>query len=202
MPTLRNKNKYSGQSLVEILVAVTVGVVIILGVITIIAPSLKISTDTLRGQIASALGKQLLDNVRVMAEGTWHSIDFLATSSANKYYLITSSSPFMATSGIESVAVATTTYTRYFYLNDFSRGGVVDPSTKVLTVVFSLQGGTNRTLQTYLTRSNDVIFDQTDWSGGGNQAGPITRNTTYNLFATSSGIDYATSTGSIVIQGF
>jgi type II secretory pathway pseudopilin PulG len=197
----------TGQSLVEILIAVIVGMILILGAVAVIGPSLKNSTQASRAQVAIALGKELLENTRAFSEANWHNIGNLSTSSANHYYLNTSSSQFVAVSGDESVTVATTTYTRYFYVEDVYRdgsgkiisgSGTYDPSTKKITVVYKWPGSAPRTMPMYITRLKNSIFSQTDWSGGGGQEGPVT--TTNNRFGTSTGIDFTSSTGSIIIK--
>ncbi len=208
----------AGQSIIELLVAIGVGTLLIVGAIAIISPAIKTQGDTTRLQVAAGLGKQLLDNTRVLAEADWHNLDALSTSTANHYYLVASTSPYTVATGTESVAVATTTYTRYFYLEDVYRsastnridaGGMVyDPSTKKITVVYGWGNITNA-ISSYVARTNDNVFSQTDWSGGANQDGPLTVTTTNTKFSTSTNIGYVTSTasptstaGSLVIQGF
>jgi type II secretory pathway pseudopilin PulG len=88
------KLKY-GQSLIEILVAVGVGTIMLLGAITALSPVIKSSTDANRSQVGAVLGKELLDNVRVFSQADWHNVSSLATSSANKYYLAQSTSGYV-----------------------------------------------------------------------------------------------------------
>ena len=52
--------------------------------------------------------RRTLNNVRVWSESGWSNVTALATGSAYNYYLITSSSPYAATSGIQSIVVGTT----------------------------------------------------------------------------------------------
>lgn len=201
----------AGQSLVEVLVAIAIGVILIAGAITIISPALDTHRTVQGAKIAGGLGKELLEDVRVLAESDWHAIDSLATTSANTYYLVASTSPFTVSSGIESVAVATTTYTRYFYLDDVYRNvsgrilsdtsGSYDPSTKKVTVRFTWPPVASNTITSYLTRSRGRLFIQTDWSKGGNAEGPVTVTSSNTSFSTSSGVDYSTTTGSIRILG-
>ncbi len=198
-----------GLSLAEILVAVAVGTLLVIAAATIIAPAIKINTQSGRAQAGSALAKELLDNVRVWSEGDWHRIQGLATSSANHYYLNTASSPFASSSGDESVTISTTTYKRYFYVDDVLRksdpsqdiaasGAPTDPSTKKITVAYSWPQGATNTIAIYLTRYRDNVLDETDWSGGPGQDGPVT--STNSRFATSTKIDYTTTTGSIYVK--
>ena len=197
-----------GQSLVEVLVAIAIGAILVVAAVTIIAPALRVNTQASRVQIAASLAKELSDSVRVWAEGDWHSILDLATTSANTYYLIASSSPFTATSGVESVLVSTTTYSRYFYVEDVLRdssgyiatsSGSNDPSTKQVTVGYHWPQGTTTTYSFYLTRHRNNVFRQTDWSGGSGQSGPAT--TTNSQFSTSTSVIlHASTTGSLILN--
>jgi len=197
-------NKRSGQSLVEVLVAVVIGVIIITAAVTLITPALQGNTKAMRVQAGSAVGKQLLDNVVVFANANWDNLTALATSSANKYYLNTSSSPFTAATGTENVTVGSTTFNRYFYIDDVYRdsasngaisgsGIYYDPSTKKATVIYTWPAGATATMHTYLTRSKNSIFHQTNWYGGPGFNEPVTTGT--SAFATSSNIDYTNTTG-------
>jgi type II secretory pathway pseudopilin PulG len=189
-----------GQSLIEILIGVAIGSIMIIAAASVIAPVLNINTDASRAQAGAALGKELLDNVSVWAEGDWHRIAGLATSSAYHFYLNASSSPFSSSTGDESVTVSTTTYKRFFYVDDVYRdaaGNIAsapyyDPSTKKITVGYSWPGTATTTISAYLTRSSNMVFVQADWSGGPNQAGPVT--STNSKFASStSNINYSTA---------
>jgi len=395
-----------GQSLLEILVALGVGTLLIIAATTIILPALRTNTQADKVQVSSSLGKELLENIRVFSERDWHNIYNLATSSANKYFLASAASPFLAATGTEGISadgiasglvgywkldetagttafdfsgsgnngtlagsvlpvptsgkvsgalffnglsskinlgsvtvganatiaawvntagggeipvfsdrtsgtlyfgmaggrffiydnpatpspsmtsnalINTSTwhhivwtsngtissmyidgvldksqaqtrsgsagvsnigwdasniteffpgsiddvrvynralsanevksiynaaiYTRYFYLDDVGRdvsgniissGGTNDPSTKKATVVYGWPAGPTSSFPTYLTRFQNKVLDQTDWSGGPGQDGPAT--STNNKFSTSTQIFYATTTGSIIIQ--
>ncbi len=197
-----------GQSLVEVLVAVAIGALFVIAAITIIAPAINVSSEAGKIQTGTALARQLLDNVRTWADGDWHNVLNMATSSANKYYLSSSTSPFSSISGQESVKISTTTYTRFFYFDDVYRdvsdlvvtsGGSYDPSTKKVTIVYKWPPiNATHTLSAYITRSANRAFWQTDWFNGPGQNGPVT--TTNSGFSTSSNIDYTTSSGSIYIK--
>jgi len=92
-----------GQSLIEILIAMTIGALFIIAAVSIITPALKINTQTYRVQTGVGLAKELLENVRVWSEGDWHNVSNLATTSANRYFLNASVSPFVVATGTESV---------------------------------------------------------------------------------------------------
>jgi hypothetical protein len=203
------KNK-KGQSIIELIVAMAIGVILLVGGVSAIVPVLKISGNVARIQAASALGKELLDNTRVLADSNWHSLIGLSMGSANSYYLVASTSPFTVATGTESIIAATTTYTRYFYLEDVYRnppfitsgGSEYDPSTKKITVVYSWPPSASNTIISYLTRVGDDVVSVSDWTGGGFQDGPILATRANRSFATSSGIDYTGTPGSIVVNGF
>lgn len=93
-----------GQSLIEVLVATAVGAIMIIAAITVIAPAMRSNTEVIRVQIGAALGRELLDNVRVFSEADWHNLSRLATTSANQYFLATGST-FRAATGTEGVTV-------------------------------------------------------------------------------------------------
>ncbi len=197
----------NGQSIIEVLVASAVGVILITGAIVIIAPTLKGSSASTTRSVSVARAVDLLENVRAWSESDWNRIASLSTSTASQYYLTTSTSPFSVQSGVESLRLSTTTYTRYFRVSDVYRdgsgaivasSGSLDPSTKKITAVYSLQNNATSSMVTYVTRWGHRIIFQSDWSGGGNASGSAT--TTNNTFATSSNVNVVTSTGSIYIN--
>jgi hypothetical protein len=198
----------SGQSLIEILIAVVVGVIMILGTAAIIAPALKSHTASTRGQVAGALGKELLDNVHVFAEADWHNITRLVSGPGTVYYLNATTSPFSSVTGTQSIVIATTTYTRYFYVEPVNRdssgyiatGGTInDPSTKKITVVSGWTGGPTSSLATYLTRHRLQLHIQTDWTGGPTQEGPLT-TVNARFASSSSNANYTSTVGSVMIR--
>ena len=136
---------HRGQSLIELLVALGVGVLFIVAAVSIIAPALTINKNAGNAQTVAALSQELSDNIRAWKGSGWSNIANLATSSANHYYLNTSVSPFTAVSGDEFVAVGSNNYKRYFYVSDVYRdgsgnitstisGNTYDPSTKQITI--------------------------------------------------------------------
>lgn len=196
-----------GQSLVEVLIATGLGALFVLAAATIIAPAIKISSQAGKAQVGAAVAKKLAENIRVWSEGDWHNINNLATTSANHYHLATSSSPFTSISGDETLTVSSTTYTRYFYVDDVNRdtsdiivsaGGSYDPSTKKITVEYGWPNNATETLIFYLARSINRVFQQTDWSGGPGLEGPTSSTT--SRFSTSTKIDITTTTGAIYID--
>jgi Tfp pilus assembly protein PilV len=199
----------SGQSISEVLIAIAVGAIFMVAAVAVIAPALRENSQAGNVQEGATVAQALLDNVRVWSESGWSNVTSLATGTVHQYYLVTSSSPYTATSGIQSLTIGTTTYVRYFYLSDAYRtsGGNIssastsntyDPSTKQITVVYNWTQGTTSTISTYLTRNDDAVTVQTDWSGGPGATSAAT--SAGSQFASSTNIDYSTTTGSIYVS--
>lgn len=198
----------SGQSLIEVLIAMVIGTIMVVAAVSIITPVLQTSTAVNKAEVAIALGKELAENVRIVAGADWHAIDSLATTTQYSYHVTTATSPFAVVAGDENIVLATSTYTRYFFVDDVKRdvsgvitaiGGTYDPSTKKATVVYgpTARGGTS-TIVSYLTRARTKVFVQTDWSGGAGVEGPAT--STSNRFATSTQVDAMRTVGSLLIS--
>lgn len=191
------------------MIAIAIGAIFMGGAAMIISPSLLETGQAGKIQTGATLAQSLLNNVRVWSEGNWNNVLSLATGSAYQHYLITSSSPYTATSGIQSVVIETTTYTDSFYLVDAYRtsgggissassGNTYDPSTKQVIALYQWTHGVTGTISTYITRNENDIFYQRDWSGG--PASSLVVTSTNNQFASSSNIDYTTSTGSLYVS--
>jgi type II secretory pathway pseudopilin PulG len=198
-----------GQSIAELLIAIAVGAIFMVAAVTIIVPALNENGQAGNIQQSATVAQDLLNNVRVWSEAGWSNITSLSTGTAYQYYLVTSSSPYTIAQGIQSIAIGTTTYFRYFYLSDAYRtsgggitstpiGNTYDPSTKQVFVVYNWTQGVTSTMSTYLTRNGDAAMDQTDWSGGPGASNAAT--SVNNQFASSSNIDYSTTTGSIYVS--
>lgn len=140
-----------GQSLVEILIAVAVGVILVGGALTIISPTLKTGGDAARLQVAAALGRELMENVRSMGEGGWHTLD-LATTSANRYFLHTSPSPFTVASGTESIVLP-------------------DISSNLLAYWRFEEGTASTTLNFASSSMNALLYNDVSWTSGYLQKG-------------------------------
>lgn len=118
--------KQSGQSLIEILVAIGVGVIMLVGAVTALTPAIKSLTDVSRTQGASAISKELLDNLRIFTEENWHNIDTLSTST--KYFLNTATSTFVVATGTEAVVAdgITSGLVGYWKMDDNTVASVMD----------------------------------------------------------------------------
>ncbi len=217
--------KSAGQSLVEILIAISVGAILIGGATTVIIAILRSNLETRNVQIATSLVQEYLDSVQSLAESDWHIIYTPPSDkgSDSQFYLAASGTSFTILAGATSTVVEGRTFTRYFSIENTNRdlcgtgdisagatstcasgpgsvGIAEDPSTQKITVMASWPENRLISRSQYFTRNINEVFVQTDWSGGPEQEGPIT--SANNKFANSTGLDYSTSTGSIVVQGF
>jgi hypothetical protein len=194
----------------DILVGTAIGVILIFAAVEAIAPALNEGTQAAHTQTASWLATGLLDNVKAWSDGDWHNILSVATGTTHQYFLNTSSSPYVASSGIESIVVSTTTYFRYFYVTDVYRdastgnittgSGLYDPSTKQVTVAYGWTGGATSTVVEYLTRNQQNVYNQTDWTGGASMTGGVVSSVNFQ-FASSTNINFTGSPGSITVTG-
>lgn len=198
-----------GQSLIEALIAAGIGVIMIAAAAAILVSVVQSSAEAKRRQVATALAKELLENIQVVADQDWHTIDTLVTGSTNHYFI--TSAPTAIVSGEENIEVSSIVHTRYFYLEDTGRdalgaildsGGINDPSTKKVTVAYSWTRGGAGTLSRYIVRSRNAVSMQQNWSGGPESGDPVLfGSSTYTRYATSAEV-IITATGSIMLQGF
>jgi len=197
----------SGQSLVELLIAIAIGVISITAGIAALVPVLNITKSSNEAQITGSIAKELLENVRAWSESDWNALRALPAGAP--YHLTTTTSPFTPVSGVENLSVASGTYSRYFYREDVLRdslgniapgcvsGCEVDPSTIKITVYSSSTVNIVRVISQYVARSKNTSYIQTDWSGGPGQEGPLV--IANSRFKSESFVDYTSSTGSLYL---
>ena len=212
----------SGQSLVEIIIAIAVGAILIGGATAVLIPILRSNLETRHVQIATSLAQEYLDNVQNLAESNWLNIYNLTPKGpSSQFYLRATSTTYEILSGATSTVVEGRTFTRYFSIENTSRnlcgasdittnatsscasgpgssGVADDPSTQKITAIVTWPESRSISKTQYLTRNINKVFVQTDWSAGPGQEGPITSEN--NQFATSTNINYTTTTGSIIIN--
>lgn len=150
-----------GQSLVEILIAIAIGSIMIAAAAAVISVSLKINAQAGRNQTGTALAKELLENVRVWGEKDWHNIANLATSSANGYFLIPSSSSLAVASGTESVVAGTVSGLVGHWKMDEASGTLAYDSSGNYNNG-TLVGGPTRTASSSCRVEKCIDFDGTD----------------------------------------
>lgn len=198
-----------GQSLIEILIAIGVGVIIIGGVAATIGVTLRSNVSTKNSQTATALGQEVINELTDFTAGNWHNLDSLAAGV--QYRIATTGPAFTAQAGPETFTLDGKEFTRYFTYENVSRdvnnGNDIDPSasynpvnddpsTKKINVVVSwLENSSpaNVTLNKFVTRSKNQVLLQTDWSGGGAQVTFPNGGTTVNNKYDTKGSNLKTS---------
>ncbi len=177
-------NNIKGQSLIELLVALSIAGIFIVGMTSAIEVSLRTGAQNEFMQSASLLAQEELDSVAVVAQSDWHKIGLVSPNDKLtpllKYYVNTNTAPqpFAIVSGEETKQVGTVTYSRYFipeqvYRNNngdigpFGSGYDLDPATEKITAYVSWNNATQKISSVrYINRVGNRIFRQTDWSGG------------------------------------
>lgn len=198
-----------GQILVELIVGVTIILFVGVSIAFTIATSIRASEDARAKTTALFLSQEVAESVRAFTLEDWNNIDSLATSSANLYFATTSANAWTWATGTEVVSLNNIQYSRNFWSDEVYRststgdigdsGGFYDPSTRKISVklTWAAQGLGNSEFSHvfYVSRYLNAIFSQTDWSGGSAGEAVVTSATT--TFATSTGINYASTTGSL-----
>src|SRR3989344_2600152 len=202
----------TGQALVEILIGLAVAGTLIGAATTALVAILRSGLETKNFQIASSLGQELMDNVKTVAEADWRDIYDLSKGTGAQYHVTASGATFIIDPGSVISTVGNIAYTKFFSVENVSRdaagaivasGGADDPSTqKIVSHVQwpSASRTAEAVLTGYLSRWRNSISRQTDWSGGDGQTGPVSELN--KKFFSSTGIDYSSNAGSIIIQGF
>lgn len=201
-----------GQALIEILIGLAVGGILIGGATAAVVAILRSNMESKNFQTASSLSQELIDDAKTLAEADWHNVYNLSKGPGTQYYVAASGTVLAVFPGATTTLAGNVAYAKFFSIENVSRlagdisvspSAVDDPSTqKITSHVQWLSAG--KTLEVpitvYLTRWRNAISRQTDWSGGSSQAEPIIEFG--NQFASSTNIDYSSSSGSIIIQGF
>lgn len=205
-----------GQSLVEIILGMTVAGILIGGASIAVALVMRSNFDAKTAQTASSLARELADNVSAIADSDWLKINNLTGGS--QYYIDQSRN---IVSGSENLTVENRNFTRYFSMANVSRdscgigdittsaitscvsgpgssGVSDDPSTKKIIAEVDWVGGRSMTKTQYLSRKRNFSIDQSDWSAGSGQEGPITFMN--SGFSTSTNINSTSTVGSIKLQ--
>lgn len=198
-----------GQILIELIVGVTIILFVGVSIAFSIATSIRGSEDARAKSTSLFLAQETAEGVRAFTLEDWNSLDGLATSSVNLYFTTTSANKWTWVTGTEVVSLNGIQYTRYFWSDEVYRststgdigssGGFYDPSTRKVSVklTWSTQGLGNGQFAYvfYVSRYLNTIFSQTDWSGGIAGEAVVTSATT--TFATSTGVNSASTTGSL-----
>lgn len=205
-----------GQSLIELLIAIALAVVIIVGAMRLLQFLIRVNAYDPVIQAGALLAHDGIQSVVATAQGSWTAI--ASTTADARYHLATSTNGFVVVSGDELKIVNAIAYTRYFTIHSVMRdgmdgivasGGVDDSSTKkiAVTVSWSYQGKPySAMLEQYVTRTRNEVLSQTDWVGGPSCADDpvIVGGGANNRFCNvlSGAVDYQSQPGLIKIQGY
>ena len=135
----------SGQSLVEILIAVSVGAIFIIAAGTLIAVTMRISAQNKFFQPASFLAQDLIDKVTVFAESRWYcptatnncldsgnppqlanyGIYNIPNKGSNVHYSFKLSAlPFQWETGDKTIILNDVSYINFFYVENICRSSI------------------------------------------------------------------------------
>ncbi len=200
-------NREKGQSLAELLVGVAVVTIILSSIVGAVILTLRSNLQSTTSRTAAALGEEMMDSVRSVAEGKWTNLYSVSSKGSSTTYRVTASGTALAVvSGSEDISVNNATYTRFFSVENVSRdsvqniavSGTEDPSTQKITITvrWQVSGGSSQ-LQTteYLTRFRNEVTRFTDWSGQTGVAGPVA--TPDNNYFLNSGLNATGTAGEI-----
>ncbi len=178
---------HRGQSLIELVVAIGIGILLIVGAIGALTVSLRLESQSSHSQPALELAGELSQRLHTIANNDWHALDGIATSSqsvTNQYKISTTTTFYAIAPGYTNVTLNAITYRQYFLLEDVFRdasdslvssGGIFDPSTRKVTLVaeWDEYGQTSDVrFVSYLTRIRNRLWTQTNWAGGPGLNGP------------------------------
>ncbi|MST04208.1 MAG: hypothetical protein EXS49_01395 [Candidatus Pacebacteria bacterium] len=213
----------AGQSLVEILIAITVAFIMISGASALIGVSLHGTKVNRFNQEGNFLAEDLLSKLTAYSDKKWYCptpcsgnfgiYNLGKDPLLNHYYLSTSTPVTSWISGDETLTLNGLNYIRYFYVENVSRdanGNIEssydinndDPSTQKLTIIVSWSGTPNAgqtIISKYIIRKSSVVFIQTDWTGGPNPTDWSYVPKFSNQFHDELNIQYSTN-GEITIQ--
>jgi type II secretory pathway pseudopilin PulG len=205
-----------GQSIVEIVIALTIVGVIITTAVVALAIVLRSNAETQQSQSATLLAQEYADIVQNLSIGNWDALYLLTPKGATSTFRVAASgTTYVVQSGNSTTTLDGIVYTRYFSVQDVSRDAAThdievaynlsndDPSTQKISIYTTwTRGGTARSLSIvkYVTRWQNRTFEQTTWSGG--SATDTVVGAPDNSFSTSTNVDTESSFGSLILEGF
>lgn len=206
----------SGQSLVELLVALGLVVVVMMMALGIMRFLIHLGAYDPVAQAGALVARQAADAAVQASAGSWSAI--AAATPGTEYHVATSTNGFTLALGAASSTVNGIVYTNYITVDAVLRsatdtivasGGTDDPATKKITVVSSwVYRGASQTevIESYTARTRNDAAVQTDWIGGptcpvGDPIVAAGMTATQFCAVTAGGLDYTSVPGSLRIQG-
>jgi len=88
MKSKREANARSGQSLIELLIAIGIAAVLAGSVVGALLLSVRINKESINFRTASSLGQEMIDQMRSFSEGDWTDLYNLSDKGASSTYQI------------------------------------------------------------------------------------------------------------------
>ena len=189
--------RQTAQSLIEVIIGVTIAGVFILSAGNLINVTTTSGFKNKQLQIASFLAEELMENVSVYADAKWYCAPASCAATRGLYnlnkgssrrYFLTANNPFQWQEDLvslpngEVVNNSGQNYNRYFYVENVCRdaGGVITGVTNSSTCLAGSQEDSSTQkvtviipslfqLERFMTRTRNAAVVQTDWSGGKGQ---------------------------------
>ncbi len=210
----------SGQSLIEIIIGLGIGTALIGAAVVAIIFMLRSGAVNQKFQIAAGLNREIADKIKTVVSANWNDLYKIngGKGENTRYHVDFSSDKFIFENDETSTIIEGTDYVSFFSVEDVCRGdasnditGVMfcgvgsseDPSTQKVTVYTRWSTGQSTTelkVPDYLTRWENAVFQQTDWSGGILNDEVVSEPN--DKFTDSTNVDFFSSSGVIKIQGF
>lgn len=166
-----------GQSLIELVVGIGIGVLFITAAIGIITVSLRLDFQNKFSQTATELAQEAVEQVSTYTNNSWDNLDLLARDTP--LHLKQSAGFLTWDSGSSSVTIDNVNYDTSFEIENVCRdsqdafvdcpSGTPDPSTLKITAATQWsQAGSfpEIRLSHYVARIRDRLWLQNDWSSG------------------------------------
>ena len=176
--------KSRGQSLIGILLTIAIGALVLALGAQIIQTSLKASEASRQKNIASQLAQEAFEATKAIAQEDWHLI--YDTTVGQEYYLDNSSGKWELSTDVakKTFTLDKDTFSRWIVFNNVSRdsNGEIeavynashdDPSTRKVTVIVALNDVQKINWSYYLTRWENEVAAQANWTGSSGVEGPV-----------------------------
>lgn len=207
------KNTNSGQSLIELIIALAIGGIFITAATSSIYLIIKSNTETKTNQIATFLAQEYLDNLNAISYSRWLEIycppSGICPGSPKDFYLqlhlVASSTSFALDVGATSTIIDGKNFVRYFSIENVNRNscGIGDITSNSATIC-NMEGGSS-----YIAEdpSTQKITIKVEWESNHSltKTGYLTRWQNFNFKQSdwSAGPNqefFSTSTGATIIN--
>ncbi|MEK7635534.1 MAG: prepilin-type N-terminal cleavage/methylation domain-containing protein [Patescibacteria group bacterium] len=207
-------NRISGQSLIELIIALTIGGIFITAATSAIYLVLRNSLEVRMNQIASFLAQEYFDNINAISQSRWLEIYCPPSGvcpgnpkgSNSQFHLIASSTTYVLEAGASSTVIEGENFTRYFSIENINRdscgiGNITNAATSTSCSVWPSSG---EVLEDPSTQKVTIIIN---WKNNGSLVRSVylTRNRNFNFkqsdWSDGSGQEFfPTSTGAAVVN--